>query len=147
MLSDCLDQILVVKTHFAGNCTSGVRWFCTWGGNSVPHDFALLWCLVPFPAFRGSKAESAPWSQWRFLRRLIFALSAWKEVQTHIWKVKENTTVSDSAFSDHTETSSQEEVQKPSHATWNWSRLRWVAVIFLWIRRLSVLFQTERSLH
>ena len=76
------------------NCTTGVRWFCRWGGNIVPYDFALLRCLVPFPAFRGSKAESAPWSQWRFLRRLILALSAWKEFQTHIWKVKDYTTVS-----------------------------------------------------
>lgn len=51
---------------------------------------------------RGKK--SIPWRRWRFLWRLIFASSVWKQFQIHISNLKENITVSDSAFFARTET-------------------------------------------
>lgn len=79
------------------------------GGNSVQYGFAFLWCLVPFPVsasvFERSKGEkSIPWRRWRFLWRLIFASSVWKQFQIHIFNLKENITVSDSTFFARTET-------------------------------------------
>lgn len=139
--SDCLDQILVVKT-------AQLEYDGFVGGEETSCLMTLLCSgvLFHFPRLEDQKQNQphevsdgfyGVWS-WPCLPGKSFRLTSER------WKT---TPRCPTAFSDHTETSSQEEAQKPSHATRNWSRLRWVAVISLGNRLLSVLFQTESSLH